>query len=758
MSLSLKKTVALLFSIVFLFSSFSFHAYALGDCGAAERLPKEQAALAKLQSDRQAFVTQGKDTKQIDQTIKTAQQNISTDNKYVSGEITCGNTASSIAGDLWSIAWQGGLRIADIAAGIASAETFIPIYATVRVILGIMGIFVLIAGSLFDLIVTFTVSHMGLLFTTGGALGTLWTFTRDLVNIVLIFLLLYYAISTIIGQWGYKAKTSIASIIISAIFINFSLFITKVLIDISNLFATVFLNQMTQGGSTTIASIVFTQIDFKAFMSDVISSITVTGQINLMATALLKTILLGAMLWAYFQAFWLLIGRVCMFIFLAITSPVAYIGGLFSGKAGADGYEKQWWELFVNQLMVAPVLFFFWMIAMRLIQARDLTQSIWDSAASVTGFLDVKYLFYLMIVIAILVKGTQFAKKLSGKVGETTYKVAKGLITVGSLAVTGAPAAASFIRTAVSKEAATAAAGKTGVEAIKTRLSFSAKAPGVGEGMQNTWDKISGNSAKNKTGISGMLARNFRGSTLDAIKDTTGFDVGKFEKKMSKDIKDEQERLLKKKAKTAEDVGDAASAPQNVDAEYNRRAEELQKKSGKTLDQIRTVLEKENKENREQYEKNNELLKAALREVPPNQDKIKDAKIVRDASLEVWDTSKEKLEEHTSQFDKEKIKTKLKEGAITKARDDAVKEVNELPFWESILEYGIYSPKDRADFIKKIKEGNKGEKSKKERLADLAKEVSEDEAKEKKENESSGEEKPKPKEGGGGDKPKQVGE
>jgi hypothetical protein len=75
-----------------------------------------------------------------------------------------------------------------------------------------------------------------------------WKFIRDLMNICFIFFLVYYSIKLIIGQETRQhIYKFIGMIVLVSLLINFSLFITKVIIDASNV-ATIGMYQTILGG------------------------------------------------------------------------------------------------------------------------------------------------------------------------------------------------------------------------------------------------------------------------------------------------------------------------------------------------------------------------------------------------------------------------------------------------------------------------------------------------------------------------------
>ena len=79
-----------------------------------------------------------------------------------------------------------------------------------------------------------------------------WKSTRDLANMFFIFILLFIAIATILQLSSYGAKALLAKLIIFALLINFSLFITRVIIDSGNITAMFFYDAITVPPSTTV--------------------------------------------------------------------------------------------------------------------------------------------------------------------------------------------------------------------------------------------------------------------------------------------------------------------------------------------------------------------------------------------------------------------------------------------------------------------------------------------------------------------------
>ena len=101
------------------------------------------------------------------------------------------------------------------------------------------------AARAFDIAASFTLSSK--LYTSGSFLQQGWQVTRDFANIFFILILLFIALSLVLDiEIGHaNPKKMLATLVMVALVINFSFFITEVVIDISNSLALVFYNQVT---------------------------------------------------------------------------------------------------------------------------------------------------------------------------------------------------------------------------------------------------------------------------------------------------------------------------------------------------------------------------------------------------------------------------------------------------------------------------------------------------------------------------------
>ncbi len=107
--------------------------------------------------------------------------------------------------------------------------------------MSIAAFFLYLAGWFLDLCLLFTLNISSLIARV-PVVDIGWKIFRDLANIFFIFILLWIAISTILGLSSGKTKEMLAHLIIVALLMNFSLFITKAVIDASDIVALHFYN------------------------------------------------------------------------------------------------------------------------------------------------------------------------------------------------------------------------------------------------------------------------------------------------------------------------------------------------------------------------------------------------------------------------------------------------------------------------------------------------------------------------------------
>ncbi|MEI6190918.1 MAG: hypothetical protein WCP24_00945 [bacterium] len=277
----------------------------------------------------------------------------------------------------------------------------------------VLGILLRIIAACLDLSIQFTLNSTNIS-GVNDAITTVWALVRNIFNITFIFILLYTAIRTIIGSASANTKKMIANVVIAALLINFSLFITRVLIDAGNILATALYNSATATGSisatmmnlfgigtlwgtTGVGGGLAGVFSTPFFVISVLQIITITTAIITMGYVLL-----------------LMLTRNVMLIFLLVLSPIGFMGNVLPK---IEEYSKMWRENLYGQVFMAPIfLLFFYLITMIGGKAAPaaLTGENKDYAA---------YFKYVMIII-LLFAAVKITKKMSGVVGAIVEKYA----------------------------------------------------------------------------------------------------------------------------------------------------------------------------------------------------------------------------------------------------------------------------------------------------------------------------------------------
>lgn len=98
-----------------------------------------------------------------------------------------------------------------------------------------------VTAYLFNVMLALT---LGTVLYQNNFLPEAWRIVRDFSNIFFILVLLFVSIKMILGLGGAEIKKMVVNVIIAALLINFSMFMTQVVIDSSNILALIFYNKI----------------------------------------------------------------------------------------------------------------------------------------------------------------------------------------------------------------------------------------------------------------------------------------------------------------------------------------------------------------------------------------------------------------------------------------------------------------------------------------------------------------------------------
>ena len=295
---------------------------------------------------------------------------------------------------------------------------------------------------------------------SGSFIGSAWASVRDIANIFFIIALLYVAIQTILGM-EHHGKKMIATIVVVALLINFSLFFTEVIIDASNILAKVFYNHIDakgpngevvglNGQKSITVSLVST------FNPQLITANKAATEPGLtFVTILISIALMISMIFIFLSIALLFVGRVAGLWIAMIFAPIAFASYTLPLDIPGFGH-KEWWSNLLKQSFMAPIFIFFLYIILLLGSSFKLIPfDVYSSDTMLNSIMRVVVPF--MLIFILLREAKKMAVKYSGEMGEAFTKV-------GGFAMGAVGGLAAFGLTAGVGSLAAKAAGSTGLQ------------------------------------------------------------------------------------------------------------------------------------------------------------------------------------------------------------------------------------------------------------------------------------------------------
>ncbi len=235
------------------------------------------------------------------------------------------------------------------------------ILATVsNAILGLMAWGVGFAGLMFDYVIDETVVKMGTNVKNIDAINIAWTAIRDVANMAFIFILIYIAIATILRLSNVDTKKALINVIVIALLINFSMFLTKVVIDATNFVAIGFYNASTNVtlGNGEVSESLSQSFAHVMGLSGIFSGESVVSVVEkggsvtgIIVSGVGGSILLMITMFVFLAGAFLFFMRYIMLLFLMILSPIAFVA---LAMPQSSGLFKKWSGSLINQSVFAP--------------------------------------------------------------------------------------------------------------------------------------------------------------------------------------------------------------------------------------------------------------------------------------------------------------------------------------------------------------------------------------------------------------------
>lgn len=324
-----------------------------------------------------------------------------------------------------------------------------------------------ITGKFFDIMANFTLGSDSygdqVAFIESG-----WTLVRDFSNILFIVALVYLAFGVIFDLHSVNVKKSIASIIIMALMVNFSLFFTRVIIDTSNILARIFYAQIaltdTDGDSgLTEEELTEQNISLgiasgfnpqKLISDDVLTKFNqevAEGRMDpnrlVLTLYSMATVVVAITCWVFFATSFNFIQRTISLWLAMIFAPFAFVSLAF--PFGLSGLKRIGWHSWLKDLLCwcffAPLFFFFLYLTISFAGSGFLEDFI-SKAATMSIY---EYIIYIIFPFAIVITLLMYSKNLAKSLGcdgadalvGAGMKLAGGVAGVGMMAVSGGTSA-----------------------------------------------------------------------------------------------------------------------------------------------------------------------------------------------------------------------------------------------------------------------------------------------------------------------------
>ncbi len=306
-------------------------------------------------------------------------------------------------------------------------------------ILMIFGWVLGLVGLIFNFIIDKTIVNLKTTIDSLGVITDIWKVIRDFINLFFIFSLLYAAVGTILGLDKVDWKKTVGNLVLAALLINFSLFITKAALDLSNIVTIGFYSQLpgvgagainpgsiatgTSGAggiSNSIMQSLKLETIFKPnytnnLQRDIGNSDAAVGTFAYILSTVMGSIFICVTIVVMVAACWLFLKRFIDIIFLMIRSPIAFAGFVLPQL---DEYQKNWWKELQANVIFPPVYMAMMWITFKILQSPGF-QTVAPGVDGFSGLFStlsgttVNIAFRFIVVIAMMV----YALKSAGKVG-----------------------------------------------------------------------------------------------------------------------------------------------------------------------------------------------------------------------------------------------------------------------------------------------------------------------------------------------------
>lgn len=186
-----------------------------------------------------------------------------------------------------------------------------------------------------------------------SATGTpgVWTIMLGLANIFVAFILIFFAFINIvhINYDSYQLKKVMPKLIIGIIMANFSMVITRLVVDLAQLLTLTF-SQDTRGLATGVMCALNYDIGGGGFGKDLLGGFSLVFLIIAALAIMIAVAIMSFLLWI----------RKIIILLLVAASPLAFIMLAFPPT---ESYFKKWWDWLISWAFMGPIVMFLMWVA-----------------------------------------------------------------------------------------------------------------------------------------------------------------------------------------------------------------------------------------------------------------------------------------------------------------------------------------------------------------------------------------------------------
>lgn len=215
------------------------------------------------------------------------------------------------------------------------------------------------AKYLFDFVFNYTVKDFQSLANTDAVIS-IWTKIRDLVNVAIIFIMLYVGIGTILNLSSVNTSRMIIGVLVAALLVNFSALMVKTVIDIPNTAAVVInrdhnpIDEIIMGYSGPVLNLETkatkagqTSPEKGGFGSMMVAALAIAFGKVLFTITMIIVVLTGAIMLIY---------RAVLLVFMIALSPIMVLG-LFVPQIKKYGGQYLSFQYLISNALFAPIFF-----------------------------------------------------------------------------------------------------------------------------------------------------------------------------------------------------------------------------------------------------------------------------------------------------------------------------------------------------------------------------------------------------------------